>query len=152
LGIKKGPCGPLSSLDIAFSHLRCSQELSLGLSYVGVEPGHGSWRDRQRLRLLNDFLWVYMNTVDSEFEMQMGSSGPACGADSANGLAFLHRLTLSHMDLAQVRVQGGVTSAVADLNHIAIPALHARENHDTISHGLGRRSGGGCIVNAPVGL
>ena len=151
-GEEKGPEGPGSLLDGTFPHLRGSLQLTTGLGHLGIETWHRSGGDGQGLGLLDDLLGVDVDAIDAELKMQMGPCGPPCGAYGTDGLAFLHGLTLAHVDLAQVGVQGGMAIAVTHFDDIAITALDAGKCHHAITHGLGRCAGGGGVVQSPVRL
>jgi hypothetical protein len=61
-------------LAVDFSHLGGGLQLRLGLSDQGHESGHGRGSNGTTLGLLDDFLWVNVDAVDTELKMQMGAS------------------------------------------------------------------------------
>jgi len=143
---------PSGLLAVDFPHLGGSLQLRLGLVHQSHKSGHGSGWDGSALGLLDDFLWVNVHAIDAEFKMQVRPGGPTGGAHSTNDLTFLHGLTVSHMDTAQVRVQSRVAVAVANFHHIAVAALRSCKSDHTITHGHGGRACWGGIVHTPVRL
>ena len=63
---------PSSLLAVDFPHLGGSLQLRLGLTHQGHESGHGCGWDRAALGLLDDFLGIDVNAIDTEFKVQMG--------------------------------------------------------------------------------
>src|SRR3954451_5031965 len=82
--------------------------------------------------------------IDACLVMQMRARGTARRSDAADDLSDADRLPNLDFDRREMRVAGGKTVAMVDLDHLAVPAVPAR-------HGNGagcRRAGRLAIVGA----
>ena len=83
--------------------------------------------------------------------MQVGPSGPASGAHGPQGLALRHRLTHTHINAAQVGINGFVAVAMRQRDHIAITTLLARCLDHTVTHTAHGGACGGGVIDPQMG-
>ena len=76
---------------------------------------------------------VQQPAVFLELEMEVGSGGPPRASDLPDALPDTDRFTFPYKDPAHVRVQGGVSTPMADMDGPAVTRTVAGGDHPAVS-------------------